>query len=387
MDIYNANYSGSTILTGTSSNDSIWNGTSDNVTIVAGAGNDTIFAGGDYVTISADSGDDYIYTYGSYATIYPGQGNDTVSIYGGGYTDHNIIQYQSGDGNDIIYNFSAADTLNITGGTYSSTTSDDDVIVNVGSGEVTLQGAGSLSQVNIDGTSATASSSDWAGTSSVSSQYISYSGGNMTSSYSEGQQVNIATDFTGVAVDGDNFIVKSSSGQLTLQNVRGKFVKYGNSAGTPLAYSYLGTNGSGSSGSSVNNSYSSYDSVNNSYNNYNTIDMTSRGSSLYGVLIGGDSANDSIIAGAGGSSMWGGSGGNDTLVGGSGYDEFVYKIGSGNDVIQNAGSSDVVNLEGIELSQIVSANVSSSEIYASFSDGGRGKFRCRCKNWRVDICR
>ena len=36
--------------------------------------------------------------------------------------------------------------------------------------------------------------------------------------------------------------------------------------------------------------------------------------------------------------------GNDTLVGGAGFDEFVYKLGSGNDVVQNAGDSDVVIL-------------------------------------------
>lgn len=195
---------------------------------------------------------------------------------------------------------------------------------------------------------------------SVNNSYIVYSGGNKTVSYSENQQVNLATDFTGVEVDGDNFIVKSSSGQLTLQNVRGKYVKYGDANSNLVAYSYMGTNGSGSS---------SYSSVGNSYSSYNTIDARSKGA-VYDVLIGGNNSNDVIYASSGGSSLWGGSGGADTLVGGRGDDEFVYKYGDGNDVIQNAGSNDLVDLSIIKLSQITRAEVNISGVTIRFTDGG-----------------
>ena len=190
-------------------------------------------------------------------------------------------------------------------------------------------------------------------------QYIVYSGGNQTvSSYSESQQVNLATDFTGVAVNGDNFIVKSSSGQLEIQNVRGKYVKYGDENSNLVAYSYMGTNGS-----------SSYSSVNNSYSSYNTIDARSRGAA-YDVLIGGNNSSNVIYAGSGGSSLWGGNGSNDTLVGGSGHDEFAYKYGNGNDVIQDASGADLVDLSSINLSQITSAEVRLSGVTIRFNDGG-----------------
>ena len=82
-------------------------------------------------TLSGGAGDDYIV-------------NEAANF---------IYSYTDGDGNDYVTGFNANSTLSIGGGTgtYSTTKSGSDLIVNVGTGKITLQGAASLSKVNIDG--------------------------------------------------------------------------------------------------------------------------------------------------------------------------------------------------------------------------------------------
>ena len=84
---------------------------------------------------------------GSANTVNGGAGNDTI------YSNVSTARYQyaPGDGNDIIKGFTSSSSLVILGNTdtFSTTQSGDDVIVNVGSGKITLQGAASLSSVNI----------------------------------------------------------------------------------------------------------------------------------------------------------------------------------------------------------------------------------------------
>ena len=67
--------------------------------------------------------------------------------------------------------------------------------------------------------------------------------------------------------------------------------------------------------------------------------------------------------------MWGGVGGYDTLTGGEGYDEFFFALGSGGDVIQNAGSNDVINLLGVSLDQISEVYVSTEQVHINFTSG------------------
>ncbi|MBD3878918.1 MAG: calcium-binding protein [Quinella sp. 1Q5] len=197
---YNANDddfrgNGSTILGGTG-NDTIYN-IGDKVSIDAGTGrnfisngnayciggsrviitsstnNDTLTNyGGSRVKISADAGNDlieniYAVNYRDYSqetklyetieTIFPervtlsgGKGNDTIINNGSKV----LIKYTSGDGNDLIRGFNATSTLSIAGGTYSTTKSGENILVAVDDGKITLQGAASLSAVNIKGTKA-----------------------------------------------------------------------------------------------------------------------------------------------------------------------------------------------------------------------------------------
>lgn len=64
-----------------------------------------------------------------------------------------MFTYAEGDGNDIISGFNATSTLQIGDGTgtYSTEKNGDDIIVTVGDGKITLQGAVNLSTVNISG--------------------------------------------------------------------------------------------------------------------------------------------------------------------------------------------------------------------------------------------
>ncbi|MBR6713432.1 MAG: hypothetical protein IKI76_10635 [Selenomonadaceae bacterium] len=197
---YNANAddfsgNGSTILGG-AGNDSISN-IGDKVSIDAGAGKNSISNGNDYclggasVKIAGGSDNDTITNYGgSYVTIQAGAGNDLiknirtvdyrdysqttkqyetietifperVTISGGKGNDTIIsdgskifIKYTSGDGNDLIKGFNATSTLSIAGGAYSTTKSGKNILVAIDAGKITLQGAASLSAVNIKGTKA-----------------------------------------------------------------------------------------------------------------------------------------------------------------------------------------------------------------------------------------
>ena len=102
----------------------------DKVSINGGAGDDTISnESGDNVTIDGGAGDDYIYN--SY-------GHDVMFL------------YSEGDGNDTISGFRSDSTLGIAAANYSTVESGSDIIVTVGTGKITLQGAASMETVNIN---------------------------------------------------------------------------------------------------------------------------------------------------------------------------------------------------------------------------------------------
>ena len=113
-----------------------------------------------------DIGSSYEDTYykGSNVTINGGVGNDTISL--GGST---LIKYAEGDGNDLIQGFGDTDTLKIASSSYSTKKSGDNIIVTVGKGKITLEGATYLDTLNIvsdkhswtlDGTTAKYGTSD-----------------------------------------------------------------------------------------------------------------------------------------------------------------------------------------------------------------------------------
>ena len=82
-------------------------------------------------------------------TINGGKGGDKISLYGNGREA--LLLYKNGDGNDSIEGFNETSTLSISGATFSTTTSSNDIIVTVGDDEILLVGAADLSTVNIVG--------------------------------------------------------------------------------------------------------------------------------------------------------------------------------------------------------------------------------------------
>ena len=167
-------------LDGGDGNDKIIVVTGDHTTIRGGAGNDTIlgetlegsdnstWAMGGYSNIDGGDGDDYIDPSSSdSASIRGGEGNDTIinqgddSTLNGGAGDdiislhgasleNNVIEYAEGDGNDSIFGFNETTKLSLSSGAeFSSQVSGDDVIVSVGSNEITIAGGANLSTLNI----------------------------------------------------------------------------------------------------------------------------------------------------------------------------------------------------------------------------------------------
>ncbi len=107
--------------------------------IYGGEGNDTIKGRYIFSTIDGGAGDDSISNTGYSVTITGGKGNDT--IHSKGKTDGSQYNYSNGDGKDIIYGFNKNDTLNLTSGTISkSSINGDDVILTIGTGNITLVG-------------------------------------------------------------------------------------------------------------------------------------------------------------------------------------------------------------------------------------------------------
>ena len=130
--------------------DSIYND-SANVTITGGAGNDSIYNNyASNVTIDGGDGKDFISSVGDNVTITGGAGNDTLS-----YSGSNVlIKYAPGDGNDSIEGFNENSILQIGDGTatFSRETSGDDVIITVGNNKITLLGSAGFDNLEINGT-------------------------------------------------------------------------------------------------------------------------------------------------------------------------------------------------------------------------------------------
>ena len=130
------------------------NGTTGDIVSLGGNYNDTIHAG-------------------SNDLINAGGGNDQIYI---GNSNNVTVEYSSGDGNDIVYGFSSDDVFNITGTSYSSVQSGNNLIVTVDDSNVTLVGSSSSQTFNINFTSTSsklASDSLWGNDNSETDNLLS----------------------------------------------------------------------------------------------------------------------------------------------------------------------------------------------------------------------
>lgn len=364
------NYDTGAILNGTSANDTITNYAHyanifaengndsihitnvENVVIDGGEGHDTIESDGSHTSINAGAGDDSIYATGYNNTVTGGKGDDTIKF--DGLTYNFLVQYTSGDGSDLIYNFTSNDTLQISNKdslsiaevTVSTLKTETDIIVQVDGGYITLDGAASndtfhLTLIDVDENTLI----------KVNNHY-KYIGGNKTiSSYASGEKINYHTDYQGFGFDDTDFMMFSHAGTLTVKNARDKFLDIvTEEGGSSVAYVYLAS-GAG------------------------TIDGSSF--SPLEVIVGGDNASNEIIAGKGGSSLWGGVGGYDTLTGDNGYDTFFYGKYDGIDVINNAYQSDTIFLYDVNLSDITEVSYGTNQINVKLNTGGNLQVNCK----------
>lgn len=118
--------------------------------IQGGAGNDYIDpVYSDSSSIQGGEGKDTIISEGYNAILNGGKGDDVISLHGASI-EGSIIQYDVGDGNDIICGLSETSSIRITSGEeYSLEDSGDDVILKVGENELTIVGGKNLSEINV----------------------------------------------------------------------------------------------------------------------------------------------------------------------------------------------------------------------------------------------
>ena len=173
------------LITGTSAADSISN-SGYNVTIEAGAGNDSVWNdGGYYATINTGEGNDYVRNWiGDNVTINTGDGNDSVYNW-----SSESVTINTGEGNDSVYNRSS-DSVSINTGDGNDSVynwSSDSVSINTGAGDDSVYNWSSDS-VSINTGAGNDSVRNWGGDSVT----INTGDGN-DSVYNSGSEVTINT--------------------------------------------------------------------------------------------------------------------------------------------------------------------------------------------------
>ena len=418
------NYNGNNAtITGGKDNDTIINLDSNNVTIFAGIGNDCIDNNGNNVIIIAEEGDDSIYNSGNSVTIDSGEGNHYIYNYGGSnvtikggtgndyivneyysnnvtinagngddiisissYNKYNLIQYANGDGNDTIDGLNADDTLQITGGTYSTLKSGNDILVEVGEGSILVKDATNIS-FNIDGTFESASGENIfnendstliSGTdeddtifNSGNTVQILAQGGN-DSIYNSGENVSISggNDNDTIENAGNNVSIDSGDGKNNISNA-GIFVTINGGADNDTisnSGNNVLINGNGGN-NSISNDEGSNVTINGGYSD----DFISNSGTNF--LINGDYGNDTLTNNGGNNITLNGGYGNDvinsngdskvTINGGDGDDVInisngknliQYNAGNGNDTIFGITENDTLKIIGANYAAVRSGN-------------------------------
>ena len=370
------------LVYGGTGNDTIYNANS-NSTIVGGTGNDSIINNlGNNSEISGGEGNDYIANlWSNNVTINAGLGDDTVYLNG----TEQAIQYGKNDGNDIIYGYNDSTTINIVGSDYETVASENDIIINVDNGTITLKDAATVElntaklQTTLEINNAfkspvalenyveianaskrskaiqiTGNALDNSIVGGTKNDTLSGADGNNTLTGGKGKDLFIYSGGKGVITDYDKND-KISTGELAYEDftINGKDLIF-NFADEKSLTVQNGTGKAVNMDSKVN--YYTADGVLDKKKKFikllataekftaNSKVETIDGSATGAIEIIGNNKKNYITAGESGSTLNGGKG-NDTLVGGTGADVFVYENKSGKDVIESYGEGDLINLD------------------------------------------
>ena len=314
------NYNSDVIIYGYEGDDEIRTNMGSNITVYGDAGNDTIFAYGDGsdIMLYGGTGDDSVYVYGGSedSKIFGGTGNDTIIMLGGDFTINagedndyiemsgytaNVFQYSNGDGNDTIVGYNTGESANKKiqiAGSYSTTTSGNDAVINVGAGSILIKDAANVSlsieQLTTEDTGdtvVTALSID----NTVDNTIISGTAANDT-----------------IVNSGENVTINAGAGNDSIHN-NGEYALLNGDDGddTIVSYSYGGITINGGEGNDIL-------SDNNGLN-----------------IINGDDGDDSINSGGTDNTIYGGAG-NDTILA-EGMSVAAYG-GEGDDFISTAAT-------------------------------------------------
>ena len=332
-------------------------------------------AGNDRISLGASSS--------NYArTVKGGTGDDT--IYGNSSaTIGNLYQYSSGDGNDLMYNVKAKDTLKIGNGTtdtYSKATVNGSVLLTVGSGVITLsspciiQGTevlgtaeGEYINNTVSNTLITATDYDDTIENYGSNVTINALGGH-DSIYNEGENVSIVggTGKDSIENNGINVTVAGGEGEDFVENyVESVVVDTG--ADNDAIYNYRGT-------SITLNGGLGDDTIHNSFATRISMDGGDGNDSIYGnndyATVSGGAGNDTITGNHWRSNLSGDEGNDlisiksywyNTLSGGDGNDTIIAK-GNEHSVSGGAGA-DRISLNGDNVT--VSGGTGDDTIYGN----------------------
>ena len=127
----------SNIITGSAKDDTLWAG-SKSSTLVGGAGSDYLRGSAQADSLVGGKGNDSLYGYGGKDTLIGGAGSDTLT--GGNGAD--VFVYTSGDGNDVIVDYSTEDIIKLGSSSTKvkkAARSGNDYVLTIGSGKLTLK--------------------------------------------------------------------------------------------------------------------------------------------------------------------------------------------------------------------------------------------------------
>lgn len=381
-------YENSTITAG-SGNDSVYNEGGYYLNLETGAGNDTVTnIHGYYPTISTGAGDDSVVIgKGHYQNISTGDGNDVIigSVVGGGWAMGGHATIDAGAGEDYIDTGYTNDS-SIFGGEGNDTiiTTGENSTIDAGAGENIVSLSGSSEMIIFSGKTTVEGFTPGFGdgadglyimqsppgvdfsesglTFLSSTDTVTFSDIHHTAKidlyHTQNPQVTLAS----AVVLAENEWYTVTDDDLAIRNDYKQglyFVGGTTTANHGVDFSNIAQD--------VNVTLDTEYELDDHHLWINNVGSIKGGAGFTSIT--GSSNNDTIISGGGPSSLWGGKG-NDYLAGGESGDTFIYALGDGNDVIQNAGEGDLIFLSNISMEQILSANIAENSVALSLSDGG-----------------